>query len=114
MSSLPETECGWPYFDNSVEAEASSSDAVLGCFSQSPAMTSVLGPGPPGHFSAPPRQRTDSLFRVAYQGGVEVRSGPFSAPLTGLLLRPDEVFSVAAELRGKDGIIYLCLADGRG
>jgi len=114
IASLPETECGWPHFDNYLEAESSATHAALGCFLLAPAMPSVLAPGPPGQLDVPPRQPTDSVFRVAYQGGVEVRSGPFSAPLTGLLLRPDEVFSVAAELQGMDGIIYLCLADGRG
>lgn len=94
--------------DNYLEAQSSATHAALGCFLPAPTI------GPPGQFAAPPRQPTDSVFKVAYQGGIEVRSGPFNAPLTGLLLRPDEVFSVAAEIPGMDGIVYLCLADGRG
>jgi len=55
-----------------------------------------------------------SSFKVAYQGGIEVRSGPFDAPRTGLVLSPNEVFAVTQEVLGTEGCVYLCLADGRG
>jgi len=43
-----------------------------------------------------------------------VRAGPFDAPLTGLVLKPNEVFMVHQEVVGMDGRVYLCLADGCG
>lgn len=43
-----------------------------------------------------------------------MRAGPFDAPLTGLVLKPNEVFMVDREVLGMDGRVYLCLADGCG
>eukprot|EP00401_Gymnodinium_catenatum_P064976 CAMPEP_0117459118 /NCGR_PEP_ID=MMETSP0784-20121206/1298_1 /TAXON_ID=39447 /ORGANISM="" /LENGTH=358 /DNA_ID=CAMNT_0005252691 /DNA_START=47 /DNA_END=1123 /DNA_ORIENTATION=+ len=56
-----------------------------------------------------------SWFRVAYLGGINLRSGPsFDAPLTGVTISHMETFPVAEEAHGADGRIYLRLCDGRG
>lgn len=114
LSSLPETECEWPETD----CEWPEPDSSIRRPS-TPVMLSppVLPTGAPGQImsltaSQPVGQTT--FFQVAYQGGVEVRAGPFSAPQTGLVLNHNEVFAVKEEIVGLDGIVYLCLADGRG
>lgn len=56
-----------------------------------------------------------SWFRVAYLGGISLRSKPsFDSPQTGLTLQRDQVMAVAEELSGSDGRVYLRLCDGSG
>jgi len=56
-----------------------------------------------------------SWYRIAYLGGIDLRSGPnFTAPRTGLTLHQNEMFHVSQEIVGADGRIYLLLSDGRG
>lgn len=58
---------------------------------------------------------SSSWYRVAYAGGVHLRSGPsVNASLVGITLPRNEFFAVAEELASADGRIYLRLADGRG
>jgi hypothetical protein len=65
--------------------------------------------------ATPSTQRSETWYRVAYLGGVAVRSGPFfDAARTGVTLASNEVFSVSQSVPGADGRIYLCLTDGRG
>eukprot|EP00418_Pyrodinium_bahamense_P046401 CAMPEP_0179193790 /NCGR_PEP_ID=MMETSP0796-20121207/96308_1 /TAXON_ID=73915 /ORGANISM="Pyrodinium bahamense, Strain pbaha01" /LENGTH=536 /DNA_ID=CAMNT_0020898105 /DNA_START=1 /DNA_END=1609 /DNA_ORIENTATION=+ len=46
---------------------------------------------------------------------VDIRSMPdVNGPRTGTCLQAGEVFRVCEERRGTDGVLYLCLADGRG
>eukprot|EP00929_Paragymnodinium_shiwhaense_P088150 TRINITY_DN4837_c0_g1_i1.p2 TRINITY_DN4837_c0_g1~~TRINITY_DN4837_c0_g1_i1.p2 ORF type:complete len:172 (-),score=22.12 TRINITY_DN4837_c0_g1_i1:371-886(-) len=53
--------------------------------------------------------------RVAYAGGVDLRSGPsVQAPKTGETLCQNATFAAAEEIMGQDSRIYLRLADGRG
>merc|ERR550537_567007 len=59
--------------------------------------------------------RSSALFRVAYQGGVALRQGPFfDGVRTGAMLVHNEVFQVSEEVQGSDGRLYIRLADGRG
>jgi hypothetical protein len=62
-----------------------------------------------------PQAPASSWYRVAYAGGVNLRSGPsMTAPHVGIILNKNEFFAVSEELRSPDGRIYLRLADGRG
>lgn len=59
--------------------------------------------------------RSSALFRVAYQGGVALRQGPFfDGGRTGAMLVHNEIFQVSEEVQGSDGRLYMRLADGRG
>jgi len=111
--SLPETECGWQEVDIHPEMQCSGVHGVLMQPLPTPPTSAPYVSGPPGQFMAP-RQQETSFFRVAFEGGLEVRSGAFNAPLTGWVLKPDEVFAVTEQILGMDGRVYLCLADGRG
>jgi hypothetical protein len=54
-------------------------------------------------------------YRVAYLGGISVRSAPsIEAPCTGIILPQNETFPVSEEIPGADGRTYLRLCDGRG
>jgi hypothetical protein len=56
-----------------------------------------------------------SWFYVAYLGGIQLRAAPnFEAPRTGATLPCNDVFPVDKMLQGKDGRIYLHLADSQG
>lgn len=105
LSSLPETECEWPELDGHCTPVQS----LPGVFVP-PLLQSDSGAGAPGRRMPP----TPTLFQVAYRGGLEVRAGPFDAPLTGLVLAHNEAFVVTQDIAGMDGRVYLCLADGRG
>lgn len=115
LSSLPETECEWPAAGRAWPEPDSVTNAVPthAALLSTPSPAGTLGRCLPPDGAAPQAART-SFFRVAYQGGVELRSGPFNAPKTGLVLRPGEVFGVIEEVEGNDGIVYLCLSDGLG
>lgn len=57
----------------------------------------------------------ETLYRVAYIGGLDLRVEPnYAALRTGLTLRHNEVFAVSQEIAGADGRTYLHLSDGRG
>jgi len=59
--------------------------------------------------------RSESLYRVAYRGGVALRQCPyFDGARTGIMLHHNEIFSVSEEIQGSDGRLYLRLTDGRG
>merc|ERR1711865_803688 len=81
-------------------------------------LLSPVCPGPPGQFIVNggllPQPAQTTSYQVAYQGGLEVRAGPFDAPLTGLVLKPNEIFMVDQEVVGMDSRVYLRLADGCG
>lgn len=111
--SLPETDCGWPELEHHSDTTGHDTHAVLRQTYLAQPGTAQFVSGPPGQF-ATPRQIEPTFYQVAFQGGLEVRSGPFNAPLTGLVLKPDEVFEVSEGLAGMDGRVYLCLSDGRG
>lgn len=70
--------------------------------------------------AAPPvaGQAQQSYYRVAYVGGIDVRTGPsVNAPKTGMTMRQNEIFAVAETVSGAspdDLRVYLRLADGRG
>lgn len=56
-----------------------------------------------------------ALYRVAYLGGVMIRSGPsVTAPTTGVRLLQNDIIAVSDEIPGSDCRIYLRLADGSG
>jgi len=56
-----------------------------------------------------------SWYRVAYPGGVDLRSGPsLGASHVGVTLPKNEFFAVSEEIPSVDGRIYLQLSDGRG
>lgn len=119
LSSLPETECEWPDLDFPISRPTTPGQPLPAVFMTSPApQAGEIGMGPPGRFmpagelASQPLQT--SSFQVAYAGGIEVRTGPFDAPATGLILMPNEIFDVSQEVVGSDGCIYLRLADGRG
>lgn len=120
-SSLPETECDWPYLDITVHDTASLAAPVL---EASDAVGVWPMPPPP---EAPPFlpsldmgpeqtcQFEACFYQVAYLGGIEVRAAPdFDAPRTGLVLMQNDVLAVSQQFAGTDGRIYLGLADGQG
>jgi len=89
---------------------------------QSPQKKGPL-PSPSSQHSQPSQDRTlqtpplatISWYRVAYLGGIQLRSAAsVDAPRTGQTLVCNEVFAVAEEVRGTDARIYLRLSDGRG
>merc|ERR1719181_794649 len=54
-------------------------------------------------------------YRVAFAGGVALRSGPsVDSTRTGGMLYQNETFAVSETLNGLDSRVYLLLADGRG
>merc|ERR1719329_1819124 len=56
-----------------------------------------------------------STYRLTSDGAITIRSGPsFAYAETDDVLGADAVFTVSEELVGDDGIMFLCLADGRG
>lgn len=63
-------------------------------------------------------QQIQSFYRVAFAGGIDIRSGPsVNAPKTGMTLPQNEIFSVIETVGGPtpdDPRLYLKLADGRG
>merc|ERR1719428_1599985 len=65
-----------------------------------------------------PGQVQQAFYRVAYVGGIDVRTGPsVHAPKTGITMRQNEIFAVGESLSGQtpdDLRVYLRLADGRG
>jgi len=108
FSSLPDTECEWPELES--PGRTSTPQMII---QQLP--TGVAGP--PGRFFAAGKatpEPTLTFYQVAYQGGLEVRAGPFDAPLTDIVLPHKQTFAVTQEVAGTDGRVYLCLADGRG
>jgi hypothetical protein len=71
--------------------------------------------GPPPPVPPPTLASPVAWYRVAYLGGINVRTGPsFDAPLVGVLLPQNETFPVDEEMVGSDGRVYLHLCDGRG
>lgn len=79
----------------------------------SAAILSSVPTSAPGSHPRPPSPV--SWYRVAYLGGINLRSGPsIEAPPTGVILPQMETFPVAEEVVGVDGRVYLCLCDGRG
>lgn len=59
---------------------------------------------------------TISSWRVIFAGNLGIRRMPhaFEAQVPGAFLQRGEVFDVAEELQGVDGVLFLKLADGRG
>jgi len=117
LTSFPDTECDWPELDGPIRRASTPAQSLPAIFLPS-SLPPEIGAGPPGRFVAPGEgpalTAQTSSFQVAYEGGVEVRAGPFDAPQTGLVLKRNEVFAVTQEVAGSDGRVYLCLADGRG
>eukprot|EP00930_Biecheleria_cincta_P083489 TRINITY_DN73057_c0_g1_i1.p1 TRINITY_DN73057_c0_g1~~TRINITY_DN73057_c0_g1_i1.p1 ORF type:complete len:434 (-),score=64.84 TRINITY_DN73057_c0_g1_i1:143-1378(-) len=122
--SLPATECDWPLTPR-LQCQDPSVTAASHIFPASPELPcpKVLAPVPqtPGSAASHPSSPTvaasasNSWFRVACLGGVEVRDGPQGhASRTGVVLPVNEIVEVCEELPCLDGCIYLRLADGRG
>lgn len=62
-----------------------------------------------------PGSQQETLYRVAYIGGLDLRVEPsYGALRTGVTLRQNEVFAVSQEIVGPDARTYLRLCDGRG
>jgi len=63
-------------------------------------------------------QQTQSFYRVAFAGGIDIRVGPsVHAPKTGTTMPQNEIFAVVETVGGTtpdDPRVYLKLADGRG
>jgi len=80
-----------------------------------PATNPTAFMAPPASSSSPSSSSWMSWFRVAYQGGIQLRNAPFiDAPLTGHMLQQNETFAVSEELSSTDGRVYLRVSDGRG
>jgi len=63
----------------------------------------------------PPQAASISWYRVAYLGGIVLRTGPsFSAPRNNVILHCNQTFAVSQEIFGTDLRRYLRVADGRG
>lgn len=81
-----------------------------------PALPAPLLPSAEASLPPPPAAVAHiSWFRVAYIGGIQLRTAPhFDAPRTDAVLPCQATFAAAEEIRGTDGRVYLRLADGRG
>jgi len=72
----------------------------------------MLAPAPQ---IAPATNQIVAWYRVAFAGGVALRSGPsVDSARTGGMLYQNETFAVSETLNGLDSRVYLLLADGRG
>lgn len=59
--------------------------------------------------------QTAWLYSPEVNALLDIRSTPeVNGPRTHVVMQPGEVFMVSEELEGKDGVLYLKLADGRG
>jgi hypothetical protein len=73
----------------------------------------MMAPAP--QIAAPVSNQIIAWYRVAFAGGVALRSGPcVDSARTGLMLYQNETFAVSETLNGLDSRVYLLLADGRG
>eukprot|EP00931_Biecheleriopsis_adriatica_P103565 TRINITY_DN78378_c0_g1_i1.p1 TRINITY_DN78378_c0_g1~~TRINITY_DN78378_c0_g1_i1.p1 ORF type:complete len:376 (-),score=58.77 TRINITY_DN78378_c0_g1_i1:116-1243(-) len=105
---------GWVFDDSAVLPDDPS------MVRQSPLANPFVGPQSTPHhrnYLQPMEAQDSSIswFRVAYVGGISLRSQPsFDAPHTGVALQQDQVVSVVEELSGSDGRVYLRLCDGSG
>jgi len=81
-----------------------------------PALPAPLLPSAEVSLPPPPAAAAHiSWFRVAYVGGIQLRTAPhFDAPRTNVVLPCQATFAAAEEIRSTDGRVYLRLADGRG
>lgn len=60
-------------------------------------------------------RQINSLWRVAHECGVSLRSGPgLDAPFTGCKMEYNEIFQVSEEIQAPYGCVSLRIADGRG
>jgi len=90
-----------PYAPRSQELVMGSNVATYG----------MLAPNP----QIAPAPQIVAWYRVAFAGGVALRSGPsVDSARTGGMLYQNETFAVSETLNGLDSRVYLLLADGRG
>lgn len=82
---------------------------------QAPVVAQSSVAGLVGLAAPPPPADHCVWYRVAYLGGIELRTEPSHwAPRTGITLHQNETFPVSQEVNGADGRIYLLVGDGRG
>eukprot|EP00746_Dinoflagellata_sp_MGD_P164091 gnl/MRDRNA2_/MRDRNA2_92530_c0_seq1.p1 gnl/MRDRNA2_/MRDRNA2_92530_c0~~gnl/MRDRNA2_/MRDRNA2_92530_c0_seq1.p1 ORF type:complete len:391 (-),score=71.65 gnl/MRDRNA2_/MRDRNA2_92530_c0_seq1:359-1402(-) len=90
-----------PYAPRSQELIMGSNVAPYGMMAPAP----QIAPAPP----------IIAWYRVAFAGGVALRSGPsVDSARNGGMLYQNETFAVSETLNGLDSRVYLLLADGRG
>jgi len=110
---------GWIFDDSQLMPQDPS--VIRGSWMSSPVPPAPPAPPAPPEASAACVLSTNapriavSQFRVAYLGGIRVRTAPsIESPSTGTTLMQGEVFSVAEEIQGADGRLYLRLCNQPG